>query len=143
VVSGPAQLWPLILYGGLALLVVGVMLGLSAVLGQRHADRDTGQPYESGIVATGSTRVRFDVQFYLVAAFFVIFDLEAMFVFTWAVGLRAAGWTGFAAMCYFIFMLALALAYLWREGALDWGPDARRRQLSRRSTKRATRREGV
>jgi NADH-quinone oxidoreductase subunit A len=136
------QLWPLVLYGALALLVVGAMLGLSAVLGQKHAERDTGQPYESGIVSTGSTRIRFDVQFYLVATFFVVFDLEAMFVFVWAMGLRAAGWSGFGAMCFFILMLAIALGYLWREGALDWGPDARRKQMARRA-RRTTRGEGV
>lgn len=126
-------LWPLALYGALVLLVVGAMLGVSALLGERHSEPDTDQPYESGVVSIGTARLRFDVQFYLVAVFFVVFDLEAMFVFAWAVGLTRAGWPGFTAMAFFIAVLAATLAYLWREGALDWGPDARGRLAERRA----------
>jgi len=67
------------------------MLLLSFVLGQRHRERSTGRPYESGVEATGSARMRFDVKFYMVAMFFVIFDLEAVFVFSWAIVLRRLG----------------------------------------------------
>ncbi len=117
-----ATLWPFLAYLGAVLLVVVGMLALSYALGQRHHEEATGQPYESGVLTTGAARLRFDVKFYLVAMFFVIFDLEAAFVFAWAVALRESGWTGYIDMLVFIGILLVALAYLWRLGALDWGP---------------------
>jgi len=98
---------------------VGMML-LSFLLGQRHRDRATGTPYESGIVSTGSARLRLSAKFYLIAMFFVIFDLEAAFIFAWAVCLREVGWAGYIEIVIFIAVLIAGLAYLWREGALDW-----------------------
>jgi NADH-quinone oxidoreductase subunit A len=97
------------------------MLVLSYVLGQRHREKATGEPYESGIAATGTAHIRFDVKFYLVAMFFVIFDLEAVFIFAWAVSLRQAGWAGYIEMLFFIGILVAALVYIWRLGGLDWG----------------------
>jgi NADH-quinone oxidoreductase subunit A len=120
-------LWPLVAYFAAAVVVVVGMLATSYVLGQRHSERQTGQPYESGIVSTGTARVRFDVRFYLIAMFFVVFDLEAAFIFAWAVALHQAGWTGYIDILVFIGVLFAALVYLWRVGALDWGPTARRR----------------
>lgn len=108
-----------IYFFAVVVLVAG-MIGLSYVLGQRHHDRHTGEPYESGIVSTGSARMRFDVKFYLIALLFVIFDLEAMFVFAWAVAVREAGWSGYIEILIFIGVLVAALIYLWRIGALDW-----------------------
>ncbi|MBZ0157532.1 MAG: NADH-quinone oxidoreductase subunit A [Alphaproteobacteria bacterium] len=102
------------------------MLVLSHLLGQRHRERATGEPYESGIVATGSARLRFDIKFYLVAMFFVIFDLEAVFIYAWAVSLRETGWAGYFEMLFFIGVLLAALVYLWRLGALEWGTARRR-----------------
>jgi NADH-quinone oxidoreductase subunit A len=98
------------------------MVGLSSVLGQRHRNRATGEPYESGIVSQGSARLRMTSQFYLMAILFVVFDLEAVFVFAWAVAVRELGWTGYAVISLFIVLLLIALIYLWREGALRWGP---------------------
>lgn len=121
-----AELWPLAVYGAAVLAVVAVMLLLSHVLGQRRRDRAREHPYESGIASTGSARIRFDVKFYLIAMFFVIFDLEAVFVFAWAVSARESGWTGYLEIFVFILVLAAALVYLWRLGALDWGKAARR-----------------
>ncbi len=86
---------------------------------------ETGEPYESGIVSTGAAHDRLSVHYYLVAMFFVIFDLEAVFIFAWAVALRQAGWAGFVEVAVFIGILIAALAYLWRLGALDWGPGKR------------------
>jgi len=114
-------LWPLAVYFAAVVLIVTVMLVLSYVLGQRHRGRAMDQPYESGIAATGLARVRFDVKFYLVAMFFVIFDLEAVFLFAWAVSIRESGWPGYIEMLVFVGVLAAALAYLWRLGALEWG----------------------
>lgn len=115
------QLWPVTIYAVAVVVLVTVMITLSYVLGQRHAERVTGQPYESGMVPTGTARVRFDVKFYLVAMIFVIFDLETVFIFTWAVALRELGWAGYIEILIFIGILAAALVYLWRLGALDWG----------------------
>ena len=114
------MLWPLLVYFALVILTAAGMLAASYVLGQRHHDRATGTPYESGIVPEGTARVRLSAKFYLIAMFFVIFDIEAVFVFTWAVVAREAGWTGFWEILIFIAILAATLVYLWRIRALDW-----------------------
>lgn len=121
----PSSLWPVGVYVASVIAVVGVMVGLSSVLGQRHRDRATGEPYESGIVSTGSSRLRFTAQFYLTAMLFVVFDLEAVFIFAWATAVSELGWAGYAAILVFILLLLLALVYLWRIGALSWGPIGR------------------
>ena len=120
------NLWPLAVYVAIVGMLVVTMLSLSFVLGQRHKDRATGSPYESGILSEGSARVRFSAKFYLVAMFFVIFDLEAVFLFAWAVAVRETGWTGYAEVLLFIMVLLATLAYLWRVGALDWRQGSRR-----------------
>jgi NADH-quinone oxidoreductase subunit A len=125
-------IWPLVVYFVLVVVVSSVMIGLSYVLGERHSDRATGDPYESGVVSTGSARVRLSVQFYLVAMLFVIFDLEAVFIFAWAVAFKEAGWTGYAGALIFIVILAVALVYEWRLGALDWQPIRLRQARSAR-----------
>jgi NADH-quinone oxidoreductase subunit A len=114
-------LWPFVVYFFAIVAIVAAMLGFSYVLGQRHRERATDEPYESGIAATGTARVRFDVKFYLVAVFFLIFDLEAAFLYAWAVAVRETGWAGYAEVLVFTGVLAAGLAYLWRLGALDWG----------------------
>lgn len=111
----------MIVYTGAVIVLVAGMLGVSYVLGQRHRERETGDPYEGGIVSTGSARVRLSVKFYLVAMFFVIFDLEAVFLFAWAVAARELGWAGYAEALVFVGILVAALVYLWRSGGLDWG----------------------
>lgn len=113
-------LWPLAVYFGIVIALVVMLLGLSALLGEHHGERATGRPYESGIASTGSAKLRFGASFYLVAVFFVIFDLEAAFIFSWAVALREIGWTGYAEGVVFIGVLLAALVYLWRVGALDF-----------------------
>jgi len=118
--------WPLAIYTILVGLLVMAMLSVSFVLGQRHHDRATGSPYESGILSEGSARVRFSAKFYLIAMFFVIFDLEAVFLFAWAVAVRETGWAGYAEALLFIMVLLATLAYLWRVGALDWRQGSRR-----------------
>ena len=121
-----AALWPLAVYTGLVFVVVGGMLALSYFLGERHQDKATDEPYESGIATTGSARLRLSARFYLVAMFFVIFDLEAVFIFAWAISVRDVGWLGFVEILIFIVVLLAALVYLWRLGALDWAPRASR-----------------
>jgi NADH-quinone oxidoreductase subunit A len=106
-------------------LMVAVMLGASFGLGPRRRGPADPNPFESGIPPLHDTHIRFPSQFYLVAMFFVIFDLEMVFVFAWAVTVRAAGWAGYAGMLAFLALLLLALAYLWRSGGLEWGPKRR------------------
>ncbi|MBI4789986.1 MAG: NADH-quinone oxidoreductase subunit A [Chloroflexi bacterium] len=122
--SGP--LWPLAVYFAAVLILVGGMVALSYVLGQRHSQRATVEPYESGIRVTGSARLRFDVKYYLVAMFFVIFDLETVFIVAWAIAFRELGWAGYIEILIFIGVLVAALIYLWRLGALDWGTRVKR-----------------
>lgn len=114
------MLWPFGLFIVLVLALVAAMLGLSYVLGQRHQDRATGDPYEGGIVSEGSAHVRFSLKFYLIAMFFVIFDLESVFLFSWAIAGRELGWPGYWEVLIFAAILVVTLAYLWRVGALDW-----------------------
>ena len=115
------QLWPLGVYFVVVTILVAGIIAVSYLLGQRHEDRATGSPFESGIVSEGTARVRLSAKFYLVAMFFVIFDLEAIFIFAWAVAGRELGWAGYWEIVVFIGILVAALAYLWRLGALDWG----------------------
>jgi len=126
--------WPLALYFFAVVALVGLMIGLSRLLGERHRERTTGEPYESGIPGTGTARLRFDVRFYLIAVFFVIFDLEAVFVFGWAVAVRELGWTGYVTILVFIGVLLAALAYLWRVGALDLRAARRVEEAGRRAS---------
>ena len=121
-------LWPLAVYASIVLLVAGGMIGISALLGERLRERATAEPYESGVVPTGSARVRFSAQFYLVAILFVIFDLEIIFLFAWAVVVLDVGWPGYAGMLFFTLVLVVGLVYEWRQGALDWGPKHARKE---------------
>ncbi len=120
-------LWPLIVYLAAVIAIIVMMLAVSFFLGQKHRERMTGQPYESGIMPTGSARIRFDIKFYLIAMFFVIFDLEAVFIYAWAVSIRETGWPGYLEVLIFIGVLMAGLVYLWRMGALDWGAGRRSR----------------
>lgn len=115
------ELWPVIVYFIAILAIVGAMLAMPYFAAQRRrGGRERAEPFESGIVPQGDTRVRLAVHFYPVAIFFVIFDLEAIFIFAWAVSFRESGWLGYVEMLIFIGVLLAALVYLWRVGALDW-----------------------
>lgn len=129
-------LWPFVVYAIAVLGLVASMLVLSAFLGERHRERATGDPYESGMVPTGSARQRFSAQFYLIAMFFVIFDLEAVFIFAWAIAAREVGWPGYAGPFVFVGILAAALLYEWRQGALDWSAQGRSLRLTGRLRQR-------
>jgi NADH-quinone oxidoreductase subunit A len=125
----PEKLWTLGVYFIAVFLLVAAMLAVSYVLGERHNEHATGQPYESGILSEGSARVHVSAKFYLVAMFFVIFDLEAVFIFAWAIAARELGWVGYCEILAFIAILLATLAYLWCSGALDWGPNRRAIQV--------------
>jgi NADH-quinone oxidoreductase subunit A len=106
--------------------LIGIMLGLSYILGQRHKEKATGEPYEGGMIPTGSARQRFSANFYLIAMFFVIFDLEAVFLIAWAISVREVGWFGFIGASVFAFLLIVVLIYEWRIGALDIAADGKK-----------------
>ena len=120
------MLWPLVAYFAFVVVLVTVIIILSYLLGQRHFEPATGEPYEGGIVSEGSARVRFSVNYYLVAMFFVVFDLEAVFLFAWAGAARELGWAGYLEVVLFVGVLVAALVYLWKVGALDWAREPRR-----------------
>ena len=111
--------FPFLLYAGAVLFIIVSMIVFSHILGQRHRDHSTDETYESGIKSTGSANLRFSVQYYLVAMFFVIFDLEVVFIVGWAIAFRDLGWTGYTAVGIFIGILLLVLFYEWKTGALD------------------------
>jgi len=119
------EIWPLAVYFGLVILLVITMLVLSWLLGQQRRNAATNDPFESGVVSVGDSQIRISVEFYLIAIFFVIFDLETVFIFAWAVAFFELGWQGYVAMLVFIGILVLALIYEWRSGALDWGNKTR------------------
>lgn len=119
-------IWPLLVYGGATLLLVGIMLGLSHFLGQRHTEKETHEIFESGVSITDSAHIRFSIHFYIVAMFFVIFDLEAVFIITWAIAVKQLGWAGFTAAAIFIAILTAVLIYEWRIGALDFGASGKK-----------------
>jgi NADH-quinone oxidoreductase subunit A len=119
-------LWPLLVYGGIVIGLVIAMLGLSFILGQRHEEHATNEPYEGGILSTGSARLRFSSQFYLIAMLFVIFDVETIFIFSWAIAFKELGWFGYIGVSIFVILLFVVLIYEWRNGALDFGPDGKK-----------------
>lgn len=118
-------LWPFVIFAICVILIVGGMIGLSFVLGERHNAKTTGEPYESGMPPTGNARLRFSSNFYLIAMFFVIFDLDAAFIMLWAVSFREVGLVGYIGVAVFIGLLLVLLIYELRTGALDFGPDGK------------------
>jgi NADH-quinone oxidoreductase subunit A len=125
-VSDTFPYFNLIVYALAVLVITGSMLLISFFLGQRHQEKATGEPYESGIVSTGGARLRFSAHFYIVAVFFVIFDLEAVFIVAWAVAFRELSWAGFWGVAIFIFVLLIILVYEWRNGALDFATSGKK-----------------
>jgi NADH-quinone oxidoreductase subunit A len=120
------KFWPFIIYALAVLLLIGIMIGLSYFLGERHKEKTTDEPYESGIPPTGDARLRFSSGFYIIAMFFVIFDLDAAFIMLWAVSFRELGLPGFIGILIFIGLLIVLLVYELSIGALDFGPDGRK-----------------
>jgi len=117
---------PFLIYAGLVVLLVAIMIGLSWVLGERHKEKLTDEPYESGIPPTGNARLRFSSHFYLIAIFFVIFDLDAVFILVWAVSFRELGVAGYLGIVVFIGVLIAVLIYEIGIGSLDFGPQGKK-----------------
>ena len=136
-------IWQLCVYGLCVGVVIAVMLGLPPLLGERHwrkserrSERATVVPYECGIRPTGPAQVRPPVQYYLIAMFFVIFDVEAAYLYAWAVAVPETGWLGFIEVTIFVAILLASLAYLWLTGALDWHAQSQRRRVRQQPTPR-------
>jgi NADH-quinone oxidoreductase subunit A len=122
------DLWPLIVYAALVVVLIPGFLALSAILGQKRKDHATHDVYESGVEGVGSAQFKISVQFYLTAILFIIFDLEAVFLFAWAISIREAGWLGYVEVFIFISILIAGLIYLWRAGALEWRTERQQQQ---------------
>jgi NADH-quinone oxidoreductase subunit A len=107
--------------------LTGLVILLAWVVGGKVKRRPaTEEPFECGIEAVGTAQMPVSVEFYLIAIFFVIFDLETVFIFAWAVAFEELGWMGYAATVVFVLVLAIALIYEWKTGALDWGIKTRK-----------------
>ncbi|MBK5264305.1 MAG: NADH-quinone oxidoreductase subunit A [Alphaproteobacteria bacterium] len=119
-----SQYLPIMLFLGVALalssLFVFLPMAVSRLTGAHKPNPDKLAEYECGFPAFEDSRSQFDVRFYLVAILFIVFDLEAAFLFPWAVSLKEIGWAGWTTMMVFIFELVLGLIYAWKKGALDW-----------------------
>lgn len=115
---------PILMFLGVALalssLFVFLPMGVSRLIGTHEPSVEKLTEYECGFPAFEDSRSQFDVRFYLVAILFIIFDLEAAFLFPWAVSLDQIGWAGWLTMMVFLFELVIGLAYAWKMGALDW-----------------------
>ena len=107
------------------LALIFVLLFITSWLGEKKPTPEKQRPYECGIIPTGSARLRYPVPFYLVAIFFLIFDVEGAFIFAWGIAWQDLGWKGWGQITFFIAVLLLGLAYIWRKGGLEWGPTAK------------------
>ncbi|MDO8266235.1 MAG: NADH-quinone oxidoreductase subunit A [Moraxellaceae bacterium] len=127
----------MIAYMGGVVFLLAFMLGIPVWLGGRDWGRAKNEPFESGVVPSGGAHLRLSAKFYLIAMFFVIFDVEALFLYAWAVSVRESGWTGFIEVSIFIGVLLAGLVYIWRIGALEWAPAQRKRRAEREAARRA------
>lgn len=121
------------LYVGIAVLLILLLLFLAWWLGAKTHSRVKGEPYESGVLPSGEARLSEPVPFYLVAIFFIVFDVEMIFVVSWAVAWDILGWPGFLNVAFFILILFVGLVHLWKTGGLDWGPGRMHRRARERS----------
>jgi len=113
--------FPLLIFLGAVVLFGLLALFLPAFLAGSRQSAAKDLPYECGIVPRSTARRRFSVSFYLTAMLFIIFDVEAIFIYPWAVILHGLRWFGIAEMGIFVAILLVALAYIWKKGALEWG----------------------
>ncbi len=131
-----ARYLPLLIHSVLAGGIATAIILLSWLLGERKPTRAKLSPYECGMTPVGDSRQRFSVQFYLVAMLFILFDVEAVFLYPWAVILRSLkahgeGLFGLTEMLVYIGIVLVGFFYVWKKGILDWGPEALRRRGDR------------
>ncbi len=119
-------IFSLVIFGVIVIGLIAAMHFLSAWVGVKKDNPEKLRPYESGIIPTGAARLRYPVPFFMVAIFFLIFDVEGAYIFSWAIACKDLGWQGWMQMSFFIFVLLLGLVYIWRKGGLDWGPEIKK-----------------
>ena len=112
----------LAIFGLMVMALIALLLFVASWLGVKKPSVEKLRPYESGIIPTGSARLRYPVPFYLVAIFFLLFDVEGAYIFAWAIAWEKLGWAGWLQISFFIVMLILGLVYIWKKGGLEWGP---------------------
>jgi NADH-quinone oxidoreductase subunit A len=127
-------LFSLAVYGLMVLVLIAALLFLSGWLGEKKPNPEKLRPYECGIIPTGTARFRYSIAFYLLAAFFLIFDVEAAYIFSWAIAFDRLGWSGWIQISFFIIILLVSLLYLWFKGGLEWGPTPRKNPMSRETS---------
>ena len=133
-----AETWfPVLVQILIAIGVASAMIGLSAVLGRRVQDPVKSMPYESGMKPVGNARERFSVKFYLVGMVFILFDIEAIFLYPWAVIYRQLKLFAFFEMLLFVVLVLCGFYYIWKKGVLDWSVDEKRQQQTGGEGKRA------
>jgi NADH-quinone oxidoreductase subunit A len=121
------EYYSLIIYTLATLLLIGGMLIAAWWLGAKKTNRNKELAYESGVIPTGSARLPLYIPFYLIAIFFIVFDVETAFIFTWAVAWDQLGLSGLIHITFFIVALLLGLLWIWLKGGLEWGPSRMRR----------------
>jgi NADH-quinone oxidoreductase subunit A len=127
-------LFSLAVYGLMVLVLIAALLFLSGWLGEKKPNPEKLRPYECGIIPTGTARFRYSIAFYLLAAFFLIFDVEAAYIFSWAIAFDRLGWSGWIQISFFIILLLISLFYIWKKGGLEWGPTARKSRTPRETS---------
>jgi len=116
----PVDYVPLLVLVVVASIFGVLILGISTYLGPHRANSRRMMPYESGIIPQASARIRFPVKFYLIAMLFIVFDIEAIFFYPWAVTFKQLRWFGFIEMVVFIAILLVGYFYVLKKGALEW-----------------------
>jgi NADH-quinone oxidoreductase subunit A len=111
---------PVLMLMGVAALIAVGMYAATTLLGPKAPNPVKDEPFECGNPTEGARNIRPSVKFYLTALLFVVFDIEVVMIYPWAVEFRSLGWTGFFSMASFILLLAVVLIYVWRKGALEW-----------------------
>jgi NADH-quinone oxidoreductase subunit A len=114
----------------MSLVLIIAFLFLAGWLGEKKPNPEKLRPYECGIIPTGTARFPYPVAFYLIATFFLIFDVEAAYIFSWAIACDRLGWSGWLQISFFIVILLVSLFYVWKKGGLEWGPTARKNPVS-------------
>ncbi len=122
-----AEYYPLAIYTLATLALVGIMLIAAWWLGEKKPNSNKSLAYESGVLPTGSARLPLFIPFYLIAIFFIVFDVESSFIFTWAVVWDKLSLAGLIHITFFIVALLLGLVWIWLKGGLEWGPSRMQR----------------
>ena len=141
--SYPDTYFPVLVQAVIAVVIAAALVAISFLLGKRVRNRVKDSPYESGIAPTGSARERFSVKFYLVAIVFILFDIEAVFLYPWAVVYRELKMFGFFEMLIFVVLVLAGFFYIWKKGALDWSQDASERSPYDEEGARVTKRNAA